>query len=369
MAMNTTIKTNFTIQYEAVHPSTNCTDCLFFDCIADIFATFKNNTQQSYIFVTDSNVVKLQAVDDFLKTQKLVHILPAGEAHKTIDSVLEILKKALEHNATRKTTFVGIGGGVICDITAFAASLFKRGAQLELVPTTLLAMGDAAIGGKTGCDFLEYKNMVGSFFPAKTLYVSEDFMQTQSEKEFFSGLAEVVKTALLYDKELFTLLQTKQKNIMLREKNILRSVVQKCMYAKAKIVEQDLTEQNIRMQLNLGHTFAHALETCSGLGVFTHGEAVAWGIGRATALAKKLGLCDNTYYETVFSLLKSYNWDTTPIPHSPNKLTVENLIMAMKKDKKNASSTIRIILQKNLCDTLIMDIDDSHIATVLNNKQ
>lgn len=399
--MNTS---RFTIRYKAVHPGTDCTELFFYGSIEQALQNAGNMKQnaaslkQRRLYITDEQIASLSPVKSFLQKQKEegapVCIVKAGEKHKSIDSVLEIVKTALDNNLNRSSIFVGIGGGVVCDMSAFAASVFKRGALLELIPTTLLAMVDAAIGGKTGCDFGDYKNMIGSFYPAGKLHIAPEFTQSLSDTEFRSGLAEVLKTALLYDKKLFRLLQEKKEEVLRREAEIINHIVRVCTCAKARTVQKDLTERGIRMQLNLGHTFGHALETLAGLGTISHGEAVAWGIGRAIALSEKLGICPSSYKEEVFQALQSYGWSCEhihPVLHtalkkarqaaplakdSPTTTTdgsagtaadspTEALLQAMKKDKKNSSNTVRLILQKGIESAVIREVEDEYIRTVL----
>jgi len=299
-------------------------------------------------------------------------VLGAGESYKTIENVLFIVKTALESGLQRGSIFVGIGGGVICDMTAFASSIFKRGAGLELVPTTLLAMVDAAVGGKTGCDFENYKNMIGTFYPASRLHVFGDFLQSLPESEYRSGLAETLKTALLYAPKLFHILQTQKEDVMERTPELIRQIIRRCVIAKASIVEKDLTETGLRMQLNLGHTFAHALETCAGLGAIPHGDAVAWGIGRAMELSLNLNLCDQEYRAEVEEVLESYGWCTTAYhPVLEGKIPPDEagdaLLSAMKKDKKNSSPAIRCILQREINSTVIQEVPEAAIRSVLES--
>ena len=332
------------------------------------------HTENKQIYVTDSNIALLPEVKKFLDLQKSknhpVVVLPSGEENKTLDSVLSIVKAALEADFNRNSVFVGIGGGVITDMTAFAASIFKRGAKLELIPTSLLAMVDAACGGKTGCDFENYKNMIGSFYPAGKLHICPEFVQSLPESEYFSGLAEAIKTAMLYDKEMFEDFESKSDLIKERNPEILDKIIEKCVRAKAKIVEEDLTEKGLRMQLNLGHTFAHALETVAGLGTISHGCAVAWGCGRAIELSVKLGLASKDYKERVFAMLEKYGYSVEKVhPVLVGKIAenqiAETLIKAMKKDKKNSSSTIKVVLQRDIKQTEIVQVADSEIAKVL----
>ena len=382
---------SFTIRYKAVHPGTDRTELFFYDSAEQALQSTAF-AKQNRLYITDEHIACLAPIKSFLETQKHkgfpVCVVKAGEQYKTIDTVLEIVKTALVGNLKRTSSFVGIGGGVVCDLSAFAASVFKRGVRVELIPTTLLAMVDAAIGGKTGCDFGDYKNMIGTFYPAQRIHIAPAFVQSLSDAEFRSGLAEVLKTALLYDAKLFRLLQEQKKRILKREAEIIKHIVQVCARTKAKIVQRDLTERGIRMHLNLGHTFGHALETLAGLGTISHGEAVAWGIGRAIALSEKLGICPSSYKEEVFKTLQSYGWSCeavhpalqkvrqapplikdNPTADGSAKSATDNpseaLLKAMKKDKKNSCATVRLILQKGIKSALIREVEDEYIRTVL----
>lgn len=382
------------IAYPPVHPGTDRTFIRFYGGEPDLNSIFYSSEEENSpqrIFVTDTNVASLKQMQPFInffrgenysqpkiengfigtRGKDVLLILGSGEPFKTIESVLAICKAAIDSNAKRSAVFTGIGGGVITDMTAFAASIFKRGATCELVPTTLLSMVDAAIGGKTGCDFDSYKNMIGSFFPAQKIHIISSFIQSLPENEYRSGMAEVVKTALLYSKELFEKLASKPEILQNRKDPLVEEMIKICVNAKAAVVEQDLTEKNIRMQLNLGHTFGHALETRAGLGKVSHGDAVAWGMARAAELSKKIGLCTENYVQTVKSALSSFGWETQPMHSALNgkfaseKEAALSLFEAMKKDKKNASNKVRFVLQEDVGETVITEVDEKDVLSVL----
>lgn len=382
------------ISYPPVHPGTDRTFIRFYGGEPDLNSIFYSSEKEDSpqrIFVTDTNVASLKQMQPFInffrgenysqpkiengftgtRGKDILLILGSGEPFKTIESVLAICKAAIDSNAKRSAVFTGIGDGVITDMTAFAASIFKRGATCELVPTTLLSMVDAAIGGKTGCDFDSYKNMIGSFFPAQKIHIIPSFIQSLPENEYLSGMAEVVKTALLYSKELFGKLASKPEILQNRKDPLVEEMIKICVNAKAAVVEQDLTEKNIRMQLNLGHTFGHALETRAGLGKVSHGDAVAWGIARAAELSKKIGLCTENYVQTVKTVLSSFGWETQPLHSALNgkfaseKEAALSLFEAMKKDKKNASSKVRFVLQEDVGETVITEADEKDVLSVL----
>lgn len=337
------------------------TDILFYDSTEKLLNEL-NNISGKTIKITDSNIAKF--FPSIIDEDTLV--LGSGETFKNLESIVKIVNFALEKGLTRHDTFIGIGGGVITDMTAFAASIYKRGAKLQLVATTLLAMVDAAIGGKTGCDIAGSKNMIGTFFPAEKLHISSDFIKTLSDFEYLSGLAEVIKTALLYDKELLELLENNSSKILQRDNSIVNIMIEKCAKAKCNVVSQDLMESGIRKQLNLGHTFGHALESLCGLGKLSHGEAVAWGMARAVELSFNLKLCSKNFKDRCISLLKNYGYETEK-NHPMLKIRDANFsfIKEMHKDKKNIGNSITVILQKDVCQTEILEVPEEAILKVL----
>lgn len=356
-----------------------------------IFYPEEYQAQPQRIFVTDTEVASTEYMKPFValfrganfsqpkiepgfvgtKGRDILLIIGAGEPFKTIESVLAIIKAALDNNARRSAVFIGIGGGVITDMTAFAASIFKRGASCELVPTTLLAMVDASVGGKTGCDFDSYKNMIGSFFPAQKIHICPKFIESLPYGEYRSGMAEVVKTALLYAPGLFAKLEKNPHILDDRKNPLVEEAIRTCVNAKATIVEQDFMEKNIRMQLNLGHTFGHALESTAGLGTVTHGDGVAWGIARAADLAVRIGLSSADYAGRVKACLASFGWETGSVhpalleKYQDKDTAASVLFSAMKKDKKNTSDTVRFVLQKQLGETVIAEVPEEDVLSVL----
>lgn len=288
------------------------------------------------------------------------HVLPAGETSKSWAQLELLLRGMLEADLTRAGQAVAVGGGVVCDIGALAASLYMRGCTLLLVPTSLLAMVDAAVGGKTGIDFGGYKNMVGTFYPASEVRICIDTLATLSEREYRSGLAEVIKTAMLGDEALLDRLERDRALIDARDPDLLAEVVWACVEVKGEFVEADLTEGGVRAFLNLGHTFAHALESVAGLGTWTHGEAVAWGLARAMELGERRGTTDPAYAARVLALLERYGYAIDPVP----ELT-DRVVEAMRRDKKRRGDTIRFILQEDIGRTVITPVETRLVESVL----
>jgi len=289
-------------------------------------------------------------------------IFPSGEKEKNMENVKRLLEKALWLEMGRDDTITGVGGGVICDMSAFAASLYMRGCRLVLIPTTLLAMIDAAIGGKTGVNFGGYKNIIGTFYPAEEIRICVEFLSTLPESEFKNGLAELIKHALLGNGELLSIIEERRDEILKRNMLLLKEIVFQAVQVKCKIVERDLRESGERVSLNLGHTFAHALEAVSGLNTWPHGVAVAWGIGKALKAGEQIGVTDSEYAKRVKALLSGYGFELD-LP----ELQEEKIIEAMKYDKKKRDGNVRLVLQRRLGETFITTVEEKVLLKVLED--
>jgi 3-dehydroquinate synthase len=286
--------------------------------------------------------------------------IPAGEKAKVWGSVQAVLENAARRGFGRDGVIAGIGGGVVCDITAFAASVYMRGCGLVLVPTTLLAMVDASLGGKTGIDFLGYKNMVGSFYPASRVIICPEAVTSLPEREYLSGLAEVIKTALIGDEELFVLLERRRGEVMRRDAALVEEMIRRSLAVKGRIVEQDPRESGIRAYLNLGHTFGHALESATGFSGWTHGEAVAWGMGRALAAGINFGITDAAFSARVTALLAAYGYRLEA------GTDFEALAAAFKRDKKRQAGRTRLVIPCGLGDIRLRDASAEECAAALS---
>ncbi len=315
----------------------------------------KNIPKTNTLVVTDSNCQSL-----FQSEGYSLLVLPPGESAKHFASIQVILEKAVELGLDRKALFVAVGGGVICDMTAFAASIYLRGTRLILCPTTLLSMVDASVGGKTGIDFCNYKNQVGTFFPAEEVRIAPDFLLTLPTSEYLSGLGEVIKTALLKDKALSEILLTQSKEILARDIPLMTEVIQSCLKVKGYFVENDFKEGGIRAYLNLGHTFGHALETLENLGGITHGEGVAWGIYKAAQLSTKFYDLTPDYLSFVKEMLLHYNY-RLDFTDKDTSLLIE----AMKHDKKKVGNNLRFTIQKAIGETAVETIPEKMVQEIL----
>jgi len=287
-------------------------------------------------------------------------VLPAGEAHKGWPSVEAVLHAALDRGVGRDGVVVACGGGVVCDIAAFAASIYVRGCRVILVPTTLLAMVDAAFGGKTGIDFGGLKNMVGSFYPAEELRIAVDFLPSLPFRDYQSGLAEVLKHSLLEKSTLRARMEKHREEVLARDLSLLEGIVPDALEVKARIVGQDFRETDSRAHLNLGHTFGHALESVTGFERYTHGEAVAWGIDKAMKTGARLGVTEEGYAREVSSLLASYGFDLSGLPAE-----AEAILEAMRQDKKKRVGRVRFVLQRRWGETFVTEVDDDLVLSVL----
>ncbi|MBL8099758.1 MAG: 3-dehydroquinate synthase [Anaerolineales bacterium] len=303
---------------------------------------------QNAIIVTDENIAKHHAktIGD-LKIKTIV--VPAGEEHKNLETVHHLWKSFLENGLDRKSTVIALGGGVIGDVTGFVASTYMRGIDWIAVPTTLLSMVDASLGGKTGFDLPEGKNLIGAFHPPKLVLADVQFLNTLPERELISGMAEVVKHGIISDPELFELCN----NGLDWVKDNLEEIVKRAMAVKIKVIEDDPFEKNIRAKLNLGHTVGHAVELVSKFNL-RHGESIAIGMVVEAKYSAKVGLASRSVVEAIESTLKKLN---LPI-QIPDAMPREEIIKAMKVDKKKNAKSIRFALPVEIGKVELKDVTD-----------
>ncbi len=293
-------------------------------------------------------------------------VLDPGEEHKSWHSIKRIIDRALALGLGRDSVFYGLGGGVVCDMAAFAASVYMRGCAVSLVPTTLLAMVDASIGGKTGIDFSGYKNLIGSFHPAERVHIAVGTLATLPEREYKSGLAEVIKHALLGAEDLLVQIEKEPQSFFEREAKAVEASIYRSLDVKGEVVAGDLKEHGIRAHLNFGHTFGHALESATGFGVLSHGEAVAWGMDRALTAGVAAGITDRRYAERVRTVLKRYEYRTGPLPEG---ISADSVLAAMKHDKKKRRGSLQFVLQRELGQTLVTTLEEGLVREVLLRDQ
>lgn len=278
--------------------------------------------------------------------------IPAGESSKSLAQLATLYDALYEMAADRQATIVAVGGGVIGDLGGFAAATWNRGIALIMVPTTLLAMVDSSVGGKTGVNHPRGKNLIGSFHQPSGVWIDTAYLDTLPEREFRSGLAEVVKYGVILDADFFQHLEANAKALLAREPAVLGPVIAHCCRLKADVVEKDEREETgLRAVLNYGHTFAHAFETIGGYGAWLHGEAVAAGMMCASRLAEKHGLIDGELTIRQKALLEAFALPTASRP----EWAADDLIAVMRRDKKAKAGQLRFILPKRLGEVALFD--------------
>jgi len=289
-------------------------------------------------------------------------ILEDGEQYKTIDSVMTIMTALLEARQDRRSTLIALGGGVVGDITGFAAAIYQRGVHFIQIPTTLLSQVDSSVGGKTGVNHPLGKNMVGAFYQPRCVIVDTATLDTLPDRELSAGLAEVVKYGLIHDADFFHWLELNASKLMARDRQSLAEAILVSCRTKASIVEQDERESGIRAILNLGHTFGHAIEACMGYGNWLHGEAVATGMVMAADLSLRHGWIEPEVRQRTIALLEEFALPVNP----PAEMTVEQYMQAMAIDKKTVDGKIRFVLLQALGKAIVTaDYDPDLLAATL----
>jgi 3-dehydroquinate synthase len=279
-------------------------------------------------------------------------VRPAGEAQKTLESAAQLYDALFDLPADRRTLVVAVGGGVIGDLAGFVAATYARGIPLFMVPTTLLAMVDSSVGGKVGVNHPRAKNMIGAFHQPIGVLIDVATLNTLPDREFRSGLAEVVKYGVILDPDFFAYVEKNVDGILKREPAAIQRIVMRSCELKAKVVEQDERElTDIRAKLNYGHTFAHAFEIAGGYGTWLHGEAVAAGMVCASRLAEKRGLIAADVTERQIRLLQGFALPTVP----KSEWRMDEMLATMRKDKKAVGGRMRFILPTKLGEVALFD--------------
>lgn len=304
--------------------------------------------------VTDRNVDALfgAEIKDLLQgicKELSFYVFSAGEEHKTLETVSDIYRFLIEKKITRKDMLIALGGGVVGDITGFAAASYLRGIDFVQIPTTLLAQVDSSIGGKTGVDFEQYKNMVGAFHMPRLVYTNVSVLKELDGRQFASGFAEVMKHGLIKDRRYYEWLLENIYEIDDRETDVLREMVYRSCVIKKKVVEKDPTEQGERALLNLGHTIGHGIEKASNF-ILLHGECVALGCIAAANISYKRHLIGEDEYLEIRDMFVPFH---LPIALRDISFTAQEVVENTKSDKKNVSGTLRFILLEKLGKAVI----------------
>ncbi|KAK9805737.1 hypothetical protein WJX73_003723 [Symbiochloris irregularis] len=269
-------------------------------------------------------------------------VLPDGEKHKSLEVLQQIYTRALELRLDRKTSFVALGGGVIGDMTGYAAASYQRGVNFVQVPTTVMATVDSSVGGKTGVNHPLGKNMIGAFYQPQGVLVDTSTLDTLPDRELASGLSEVIKYGLIHDTALFEWLEGNMQALLDRDEEALTYAIQQSCLNKARIVALDEREAGLRATLNLGHTFGHAIETWQGYGAWLHGEAVAVG----TMMAAHMSVLQNWIEPSILDRTKKLLLQAKLPISPPPGMTPRDFMELMAVDKKAQDGGIRLILLK-----------------------
>ncbi|MBN3926903.1 3-dehydroquinate synthase [Nostoc sp. NMS4] len=294
--------------------------------------------------------------------------LPPGERYKTLNSIQKIYDVALENRLERSSTMVALGGGVIGDMTGFAAATWLRGINVVQVPTSLLAMVDSAIGGKTGVNHPHGKNLIGAFHQPRLVLIDPDVLKTLPMREFRAGMAEVIKYGVIWDAELFALLEASKRLDQLRyvKPDLITSILTRSCQAKADVVGKDEKEGGLRAILNYGHTIGHTVESLTGYRLVNHGEAVAIGMVAAGQIAVDLGLWQNVDTERQNALIQKAGLPT----QLPDGVDIEAIIEALQLDKKVKAGKVRFVLPTEIGVVTITDeVPSDIIRQVLRGMQ
>ncbi|MEM1172576.1 MAG: 3-dehydroquinate synthase [Cyanobacteria bacterium P01_H01_bin.35] len=269
-------------------------------------------------------------------------ILPAGEEYKTPQTLHNIYDAALAHRLERSSTMVALGGGVVGDMTGFAAATWLRGLNVVQVPTSLLAMVDAAIGGKTGVNHPQGKNLIGAFHQPRLVLIDPEVLNTLPVREFRGGMAEVIKYGVIWDAELFAQMENSQSldEINNLTPGLLEEILIRSCQSKADVVAKDEKESGLRAILNYGHTVGHAVESLTGYTVVTHGEAVGIGMVAASQLAVESGMWDEESDRRQLGLIEKASLPTK----LPSGLDIEDILVSLQTDKKVKAGKVRFVL-------------------------
>ena len=322
------------------------------------------------LVITDSNVgplylakVKASLANAGFKAADVA--VPAGEDTKAVDVAAEIWSAMAQLSFGRDCLVVALGGGVVGDLAGFVASTYMRGVPVVQVPTTLLAMVDSSVGGKTAVNLPEGKNLVGTFFQPSFVCADTDTLKTLPEREWRCGCAEVGKSAVIDSDDFFFWLLEHAEAMAARDADVAAEAIQRCVVFKAGVVAQDKTESaGVRECLNYGHTLGHAIEACTGYGTFSHGAAVAEGMRFAVRLAASV-LGDAQGAVAEFAEAQGDLLDTLGLPPLDYAATPHDLLAAMKHDKKNRGGEVRFVLARDIATWEIVPVSDEAIRQAL----
>ena len=326
------------------------------------------------LILTDENVYNHQ-LENFINSinVKMIYeyIVPAGEDSKSLSIYEDIIKYCTKINLSRKSLIIALGGGVIGDLAGFTASTYMRGIDVCQIPTSLLAQVDSSVGGKTGINIGNLKNIIGTFYQPKFTYININALQTLPENEFISGMAEVIKYGVIYDYKLLHYIIENSEKILDKDNEVLNYIIKRSIEIKADIVSKDEKEGGLRKILNFGHTFGHGIEKICKI---SHGEAVSIGMHMAFKLSLKKGYINEDYYNQFIKACNKFNLplrfnpflDEEEITEDKKDNVNKEILEIMKNDKKNSFGNINLILPIELGKVKIIDnIDEDEILKII----
>lgn len=325
--------------------------------------------QRKIAIITDSTVDTLytQKIQDdlsHLNCPYQVIVLPAGEIHKTFESVQHIYQKLAEFQLQRRDLVIAFGGGVVGDLSGFAASTYLRGVDYWQIPTTIISQVDSSIGGKTGYNLPQGKNLVGTFCQPKQVLIDLHFLKTLTSRDFRSGLAEIIKHGLIADQELFSLIPNTTQPLTASDSDLMTKLIIASLHVKRRLVEQDVFETGPRRLLNFGHTFGHGIEQAGGYQIFNHGEAIGIGMIVATLISISKGHCSIDTLQFVIDQLKRQK-----LPHENRDIDWLQVFQTVKQDKKSEASEINFVLLKTIGTAFVEKISLDELKFVAQKLQ
>jgi len=293
-------------------------------------------------------------------------ILPDGEQFKTLDTANRIFTQLLEQHHNRNTTLIALGGGVVGDITGFAAACYQRGVPFIQVPTTLLAQVDSSVGGKTGVNHSLGKNMIGAFYQPQVVIADTSTLKTLDDRQLSAGIAEIIKYGLIREPAFFDWLEQNMQALLDRDDAALSYAILKSCQSKSEVVAADEREGGQRALLNLGHTFGHAIETGMGYGSWLHGEAVATGMLMAAELSARCNMLDRVCVDRIRNLLEKALLPIKP----PDSISTDQFLELMSVDKKNVDGRLRLVLLKDIGLAVITEeFSHDHLVSMLHDSR
>lgn len=325
-------------------------------CFSDSFANLatelnKINAPKKLLIVTDSNVEPLYAktVNDILISEGYdsnIHVFPAGEENKGMDTILGICEACIRNNLDRKSMIIALGGGVVGDMAGFASAIYMRGISFVQIPTTLLSQSDSSVGGKTGIDFMESKNILGAFHQPELVYINVSTLKTLPPVEFVSGMGEVIKHGIIRDSEFYDFIKKNVELVKSFDTETLIKMSKRNCEIKAGVVEKDEKEAGLRAILNFGHTIGHAVESAMNF-TMTHGECVGLGMVAVSEIARARSLITDRELEDIENTLTDYGFKI--------KITLpdrDTIFAFMQKDKKKANGKLSFVLPIKIGDVI-----------------